>query len=221
MRIILFSPLIFELQRLTNFTKPRNGRAFDSRARETYNTGAKLMNGTYKTYVLGLIGRPINPISPRSPIQEDLMTFLDRINEDLKAAMKSKDSDRLSTLRMVKTALKNREIDKMEALTDEEAIKVLQSLVKQRRDSIEQYQQAGRIELAEKEASEIKVIEEYLPAALDDATIARVVEETIVETGASSMKEMGAVMKAVMAKLAGQTVDGKAVNQIVKSKLGG
>ncbi|HEY9431611.1 MAG TPA: GatB/YqeY domain-containing protein [Blastocatellia bacterium] len=150
-----------------------------------------------------------------------MMTFLDRINEDLKAAMKSKDSDRLSTLRMVKTALKNREIDKMEALTDEEAIKVLQSLVKQRRDSIEQYQQAGRIELAEKEAAEIKVIEEYLPAALDDAAIARVVEETIVETGASSMKEMGAVMKAVMAKLAGQTVDGKAVNQIVKSKLGG
>jgi uncharacterized protein len=149
------------------------------------------------------------------------MTFLDRINEDLKAAMKGKDADRLSTLRMVKTALKNREIDKMEALTDEEAIKVLQSLVKQRRDSVEQYQQAGRIELAEKEASEIKVIEEYLPAALDDAAIARVVEETIVETGASSMKEMGAVMKAVMAKLAGQTVDGKAVNQIVKSKLGG
>jgi uncharacterized protein YqeY len=150
-----------------------------------------------------------------------MMTFLDRINEDLKAAMKSKDSDRLSTLRMVKTALKNREIDKMEALTDEEAIKILQSLVKQRRDSIEQYQKAGRIDLAEKEAVEIKVIEEYLPAALDDAAIARVVEETIVETGASSMKEMGAVMKAVMAKLAGQTVDGKAVNQIVKSKLGG
>jgi uncharacterized protein YqeY len=149
------------------------------------------------------------------------MTFLDRINEDLKAAMKSKDSERLSTLRMVKTALKNREIDKMEALTDEEAIKVLQSLVKQRRDSIEQYQQAGRIELAEKEAAEIKVIEEYLPAALDEAAIARVVEETIAETGASSMKEMGAVMKAVMAKLAGQTVDGKAVNRIVKSKLGG
>jgi uncharacterized protein len=150
-----------------------------------------------------------------------MMTFLDRINEDLKAAMKGRDSDRLSTLRMVKTALKNREIDKMEALTDEEAIKVLQSLVKQRRDSIEQYQKAGRIELAEKETAEIKVIEEYLPAALDDAAIARVVEETIVETGASSMKDMGAVMKAVMAKLAGQTVDGKAVNQIVKSKLGG
>src|SRR5215471_15706409 len=156
------------------------------------------------------------------PIQQEvIMTFLDRINEDLKAAMKSKDPERLSTLRMVKTALKNREIDKMEALTDEEAIKVLQSLVKQRRDSIEQYQQAGRIELAEKEAAEIKVIEEYLPAALDEAAVARVVEETIAETGASSMKEMGAVMKAVMAKLAGQTVDGKVVNQIVKSKLGG
>ncbi|HZF37526.1 MAG TPA: GatB/YqeY domain-containing protein [Blastocatellia bacterium] len=150
-----------------------------------------------------------------------MMTFLDRINEDLKAAMKSKDSERLSTLRMVKTALKNREIDKMQALTDEEAIRVLQSLVKQRRDSIEQYQQAGRIDLAEKEAAEIKTIEEYLPAALDEAAIARVVEETIAETGASSMKEMGAVMKAVMAKLAGQTVDGKSVNQIVKSKLGG
>ena len=149
------------------------------------------------------------------------MTFLDHINEDLKAAMKSKDSERLSTLRMVKTALKNREIDKMEALTDDESIKVLQSLVKQRRDSIEQYQQAGRIDLAEKEAAELKIIEEYLPAALDEAAIARAVEETIAETGASSMKEMGAVMKAVMAKLAGQTVDGKVVNQIVKSKLGG
>ncbi|HEY8460481.1 MAG TPA: GatB/YqeY domain-containing protein [Blastocatellia bacterium] len=149
------------------------------------------------------------------------MSFLDRINEDLKAAMKSKDSDRLSTLRMIKTALKNREIDKMAALTDDEALKVLQSLVKQRRDSVEQYRQAGRIDLAEKEAAEIKIIEEYLPAALDEAAITRVVEETIAETGASSMKEMGAVMKAVMAKLAGQTVDGKTVNQIVKSKLGG
>jgi len=149
------------------------------------------------------------------------MSFLDRINEDLKAAMKSKDSERLSTLRMVKTALKNREIDKMSALTDEEAIKVMQSLVKQRRDSVEQYQQAGRMELAEKEAAEIKVIEEYLPAAPDEAAVVRVVEEAIAETGAGSIKDMGAVMKAVMAKLAGQNVDGKIVNQIVKSKLGG
>ena len=149
------------------------------------------------------------------------MTFLDRINEDLKSAMKNKESERLSTLRMVKTALKNREIDKMSALTDEEAIKVLQSLVKQRRDSIEQYQQAGRNELAEKEAAEIKFIEVYLPAALDEAAISRIVDETIAESGASSVKEMGAVMKAVMAKLSGQNVDGKVINQIVKSKLGG
>ena len=149
------------------------------------------------------------------------MTFLERINEDLKAAMKSKDPERLSTLRMVKTALKNREIDKMAALSDEEAIKVLQSLVKQRRDSIEQYRQGGRPELADKEAAEIKVIEEYLPAAIDEATIIRIVEETVAETGATSAKDLGNVMKAVMAKLAGATVDGKIVNQIVRSKLAG
>jgi uncharacterized protein len=149
------------------------------------------------------------------------MTFLERINEDLKVAMKERDSERLSTLRMVKTAIKNREIEKMAALSDEEAIKVLQSLVKQRRESIEQYNQGGRPELARKEAAEIKFIEEYLPAALDEAAITRAVEEAIAETGASSIKDLGNVMKAAMAKLAGQTVDGKIVNQIVRSKLGG
>jgi uncharacterized protein len=149
------------------------------------------------------------------------MTFLERINGDLTAAMKNKEAERLSTLRMVKTALKNREIEKMSPVTDEEAIRILQSLVKQRRDSIEQYEQGGRPELAEKEAAEIKIIEEYLPAALDEAALTRIVEETIAQTGANSMKEMGNVMKAVMARLAGQTVDGKVVNQIVKSKLGG
>jgi uncharacterized protein len=149
------------------------------------------------------------------------MTFLERINGDLTAAMKNKEAERLSTLRMVKTSLKNREIEKMAPLTDEEAIRILQSLVKQRRDSIEQYKQGGRPELAEKEAAEIKIIEEYLPAALDEAAISRIVEEAIAQTGANSMKEMGNVMKTVMARLAGQTVDGKVVNQIVKSKLGG
>lgn len=149
------------------------------------------------------------------------MTFLERIEQDLKTAMKNQDAARLSTLRLVKAALKNREIDKMAELTDDEASKVLQSLVKQRRDSVEQYNQAGRAELADKEAAEIKVIEEYLPAALDPAAIARIVAETITETGASSPKEMGNVMKAVMAKLAGQTVDGKLVSQMVKAKLGG
>lgn len=148
------------------------------------------------------------------------MTFLERINQDITTAMKAKEAERLSALRMVKTALKNREIDKMAPLTDEESIKILQSLVKQRRDSIEQYTQGGRLELAEKEAAEIKVIEAYLPAALDEAAIAKIVDDTIVETGATSAKEMGLVMKATMAKLTGQTVDGKVVSQLVKAKLG-
>jgi uncharacterized protein len=149
------------------------------------------------------------------------MTFLERINGDLLTAMKNKEAERLSTLRMVKTAIKNREIEKMAPLTDEEAIKLLQSLVKQRRDSIEQYNQGGRPELAEKEAAEIKIIEAYLPAALDEAAITGIVEEAIAQTGASSVKDLGNVMKVVMARLAGQTVDGKIVNQIVRSKLGG
>jgi len=148
------------------------------------------------------------------------MTFLERINEDLKNAMKNKEADRLSTLRMVKTALKNREIEKMAPLEDAEAIKVLQTLVKQRRDSAEQYRQAGRQELADRETAEIAMIESYLPAAVDEATIARLVDETITEVGATSAKEMGQVMKGVMAKLAGQTVDGKIVNQLVKARLG-
>jgi uncharacterized protein YqeY len=149
------------------------------------------------------------------------MTPLEKINQDITAAMKAKDTERLSALRMIKTALKNKEIDKMAALDEAEAIKVLQSLLKQRRDSIEQYTKAGRQELADKEAAEMKIIEEYLPAALDEAAISQVVEAAIAETGASSPAQMGQVMKAVMAKLAGQTVDGKVVSSIVKAKLGG
>jgi uncharacterized protein len=149
-----------------------------------------------------------------------LMNLLERINEDLKEAMKSRDADRLSTLRMVKTALKNKEIDKMVPLDDAEAMKTLQTLVKQRRDSAEQYLQVGRTDLADKELAEIGLIEAYLPAAVDEATIARLVDEAIAEIGATSPKEMGAVMKAVMAKLAGQPVDGKVINQLVRTKLG-
>ncbi len=148
------------------------------------------------------------------------MTFLERINQDITTAMKAKEADRLSVLRMVKTALKNKEIDKMAPLEDAEALKILQSLVKQRRDSIEAYQAAGRTELADKEAAEIKVIETYLPAALDEAALAQIVEAAVAETGATSAKELGLVMKAVMAKLAGQTADGKVVNQLVRAKLG-
>jgi len=149
------------------------------------------------------------------------MSFLDRINQDITVAMKAREAERLSALRMVKTALKNREIEKMAPLEDAESIRVLQSLVKLRRDSIEQYEKAGRAELAAKEADEIAVIETYLPAAPDEATIARVVEETIAEIGATSAKDMGAAMKAVMAKFAGQIVDGKVISQLVKARLGG
>ena len=156
------------------------------------------------------------------------MSFITRINQDIATAMKNKEAEKLSTLRMAKTALMNFEIEKKGkandssvTIDDAEALKVLQSLVKQRRDSIEQYQQGGRPELAEKEAAEIKFIEIYLPAAADEATIAKFVDEAIAETGASSMKELGTVMKAVMAKLAGQSADGKIINQLVRSKLGG
>jgi len=149
------------------------------------------------------------------------MSMLESINEDLKSAMKSRETTRLSTLRMIKTALKNREIEKMSPLSEEEEIKELQRLVNQRNEAIDQYQQGGRMDLAEKEASEIAVIEQYLPPAVDQSTIIRIVEETIAEIGAASSKEMGRVMKTVMTKLAGQRVDGKEVNQIVKSKLGG
>lgn len=149
------------------------------------------------------------------------MTLLEQITQALTAAMKAKDAARLSTLRMVKSALKNREIDKMAPLDDAESAKVLQTLVKQRRDSAEQYTQAGRAELAEKELAEITVIEEYLPASLDDETLARLVDEAIAEIGATSAKDMGRAMKAVMAKIAGQPVDGKVVSGLVKSRLGG
>ena len=148
------------------------------------------------------------------------MTFLEQINQDIASAMKAKEADKLSTLRMVKTALKNKEIEKMAPLEEAEAIKILQSLVKQRRDSFEAFQQAGRTELAAKEAAEMKVIETYLPAALDEAAIAQIVEAVVAETGASTAKELGVVMKGVMAKLAGQTVDGKIISQLVRAKLG-
>jgi uncharacterized protein YqeY len=135
------------------------------------------------------------------------------------AAMKSKEAARLSTLRMVKAAVQNREIEKGEPLTDEELVKALQSLVKQRRDSVEQYEKAGRAELAEKERAEIVVIEEYLPQAATREEIERAVAEAIAETGATSMKEMGAVMKAALARLAGRNADGRTVSEIVKAKL--
>ena len=150
------------------------------------------------------------------------MTQLEKINQDITTAMKAKDAGRLSTLRMMKTALKNKELekDKGQTLDEAEAIKILQTLLKQRRDSIEQFTKGGRQELADKEAAEMKVIKEYLPTAVDEAALAKIVEETIAEMGANSPQQMGLVMKAVMAKLVGQTVDGKVVSGLVKTKLG-
>lgn len=147
------------------------------------------------------------------------MSLKEKIIADLTDAMKAKDADRLSTLRMVKANLMNRKIEKGNELTDEEVTKALQSLVKQRRDSIEQYEKAGRTELAAKEAAEITHIEVYLPQAASQDEINAAVDGAVAETGASSMKDMGAVMKATMAKLAGKSADGKAVSETVKSKL--
>ncbi len=133
--------------------------------------------------------------------------------------MKAKDAARTSVLRMVKAALMNREIEKGGELTDEETTKSLQSLVKQRRDSIEQYEKAERAELADKERAEISVIETYLPQAASREEIEQAVAEAITETKASSMRDMGAVMKAAQARLAGQSADGRTLSEIVKAKL--
>ena len=147
------------------------------------------------------------------------MSLKERITSDMTAAMKAREAARLSTLRMVKAAMQNREIEKGGELSEEELTKALQSLVKQRRDSVEQYEKAGREELAEKERAEIAVIEEYLPRAASREEIEQAVGEAIAETGASSLKEMGAVMKAALARLAGRNADGKTVSEVVKSKL--
>lgn len=147
------------------------------------------------------------------------MSLKEKIISDLTEAMKAKDAARLSTLRMVKANLMNRQIEKGGELTDEEVMKALQSLVKQRRDSIEQYEKAGRTELAEKEAAEISHIEDYLPQAATAEEINAAVEAAITETGASSMKDMGSVMKAAMVMLAGKSADGKMISDAVKAKL--
>ena len=147
------------------------------------------------------------------------MSLKERIISDLTEAMKAKEAERVSTLRMVKANLMNRQIEKGGELTDEEVTKALQSLVKQRRDSIEQYENAGRTELAAKEAAEIAHIEAYLPKSATPEEIERAVAEAVAETGATSMKDMGAVMKAAMAKLQGMTVDGRSVSESVKTKL--
>ena len=149
------------------------------------------------------------------------MSLSEQIVADLTTAMKAQDANRTSTLRMVKAAMMNRKIEKGSELDDDEVQKLLRSLVKQRRDSIEQYEKAGRQELVDKENAEIAVIETYLPQAASQEEIERVVVSVIAETGASSMKDMGKVMKAAQAALAGKNADGRLVSEVVKAKLAG
>jgi uncharacterized protein YqeY len=151
------------------------------------------------------------------------MAIVDQITQDLTAAMKSKDAPRTSALRMAKSALKNKEIDKKAPLDEADAARVIQGLVKQREDSAQQFRQAGRGELALKEEAEIAVLKVYLPAEASDADIAAAVEAALGETGAASMKDMGKLMKAALAALqaAGKPADGKRVNEAAKKRLGG
>ncbi len=148
------------------------------------------------------------------------MALIEQIQKQMTEAMKAKETLRLSVLRGLKTALKNKEIEKMRALNENEEIQVLQTLVKQRKESIEQFTKGGRPELAEQEQAELKIIETYLPAAVSREEIERAVSEAITEVQAGSPKDMGRVMKAVMAKFAGKVVDGKLVNEMVRAKLG-
>jgi uncharacterized protein len=148
------------------------------------------------------------------------MKLSDRINTDISSAMKAKDQARLSALRMLKAAIMNKGIEKGHDLDDAEVLQVVASLVKQRRDSIEQFNKAGRTDLVDKETGEIKVLEQYQPPAASADEVEAAVIAAIAETGATSQKDMGKVMKAVMPKLAGKNVDGRAVNEAVRRKLG-
>jgi uncharacterized protein len=147
------------------------------------------------------------------------MSLKQQIISDMTAAMKAQDAARTSTLRMVKAAIMNREKEGGGELTDEDVQKLLRSQVKQRRDSVEQYEKANRQDLADKELAEIGVIEAYLPQSASQEEVDQAVVAAISETGASSMKDMGGVMKAAMAKLAGKSADGKMVSETVKAKL--
>ncbi|HEY4000313.1 MAG TPA: GatB/YqeY domain-containing protein [Candidatus Xenobia bacterium] len=147
--------------------------------------------------------------------------LVNRIQQDLIVAMKAQDTLRLSTLRMVKTALKLQEVERRGALDDATALQVLQRLCKQRLDSIEQFEQGNRKDLADKERAELKFIEAYMPPAVDDAAIQAAIDEVVTELGATGPKQMGAVMGKVMARFKGQTIDGKRVQALVGERLKG
>jgi hypothetical protein len=151
------------------------------------------------------------------------MSLTEQIQKDITGAMKARDEARLSTLRMVKTALKNREIEKMAPLDDKESLQVLSTLIKQRKESVEQFTKGGRQEMADKEAAEIKLIETYMPKAAGEEEVVAGVKAVIAEMGSPTMKEMGTVMKNAMARFAaaGMRVDGKVVSEAVKKELAG
>jgi len=151
------------------------------------------------------------------------MSLVDQIQKDITTAMKAREEQRLSTLRMVKTALKNREIEKMAPLEDKESQAVLTMLIKQRKESVEQFTKGGRQEMADKEAAEIVLIESYLPKAVGEGEVAAGVKAVIAEMGSPTMKDMGTVMKNAMARFsgAGMRVDGKMVSEAVKRELAG
>jgi len=147
------------------------------------------------------------------------MPLIDQVQQDMVAAMKSKEEARLSALRMIKAALMKAKVDSPKPLDDAAEMQILKSLIKQRIDAAEMFRKAGRAEQADKEEAERKLIESYLPAGASEAQIDAALGEALAETGVTSLKQMGAVMKAVQAKLAGKTVDGKALSDKVRSKL--
>jgi uncharacterized protein len=149
------------------------------------------------------------------------MTTLEKIQKDLVDAMRAKDELRLSVVRMVKAALKHKEIEKIRPLDEAESMQVLQTLLKQRRESVEMFTKGGRMELAEKETKEIAILETYLPAGASAEDMEAAIAAAMAETGANSPKQMGAVVKAARSKLEGKTVDGKALSDLIRTKLGG
>ena len=149
------------------------------------------------------------------------MNFAERIQQELTGAMKAREELRLRVLRMLKTALENRRIEKMSALEDAEALAVVKSLIKQRREAVEEFTKGGRADRAAEEEKEIGVLEGYLPAAVSDEQIRAAIEAAVKETGAASPKDVGKVMKAVMGRFTGQNVDGKRVNELVRQRLTG
>ena len=147
------------------------------------------------------------------------MALLEQIQKDIVAAMRAKEELRLSTLRMVKAALQLKAVEKMRPLEDAEVLQTLQTLMKQRRESVEQFTKGGRMELAEKETKEIAFIEAYLPAGASDADMTKAIDEAVAETAATSIKQMGAVVKAAKARLECKTVDGKLLSDRVRERL--